>query len=162
MTAGIDPIPHEARGFQGRRAGLVTRSAAAGIDVMIVVVGLLGIYLGYVVVSFLIKPRAFQAPELPLWLILVLGYVVMTLYLSLAWHAGGRTYGCAVMGLRVLDRRNREIGLIKALLRAVINLAFPLGLGWVILSRKNLSVQDALLGTWVIYDWDARPLAGAT
>ena len=33
MSTHVDPVPYEARPFQGRRAGLATRAAAAVIDV---------------------------------------------------------------------------------------------------------------------------------
>jgi uncharacterized RDD family membrane protein YckC len=157
MTAHVDPIPQEARVFQGRRAGLVTRAAAACIDVGVVVIALVVAYLGFVVVVFLVPPGGFEMPVPPLWLDLVAGTVVMTLYLAVSWHRGGRTYGCHVMGLRVVDRRGGDPSLVMALLRAAFNVAFPLGLAWVVLGRQNRSIQDVALGTSVIYDWDVRP-----
>lgn len=161
MTVPVDPTPKEVRPFQGRRAGLVTRSAAAGIDAAVVVVGLLIIYLGFIAVAFVIKPRAFEVPTLSPWVGFAVAWLVMALYLALGWRGGGRTYGCQVMGLRVVDRRGREIGLMRAVLRAILYLLFPLGLGWVIVSHQNLSIQDAVLHTSVIYDWDMRPVVPA-
>lgn len=157
MTARVDPIPQEAREFQGRRAGLVTRAAAACIDIGVVVLALLVVYLGFVVVIFLLPPGGLQLPVPPLWLDLVAGPVVLTLYLTVSWHRGGRTYGNLVMGLRVVNRRTRDPGLVTAFLRAAFNVAFPLGLAWVAISRQNRSVQDVVLGTSVIYDWKVRP-----
>ena len=157
MTARVDPIPQEARIFQGRRAGLVTRTAAACIDIGVVVIALIAVYLGFVVVVFLVPPGGFDLPVPPGWLVLVAGPVVTTLYLTVSWHRGGRTYGCHVMGLRVADRRGRDPGLVTALLRAVFNVVFPLGLAWVFLGRQNRSIQDVVLGTSVVYDWDVRP-----
>ncbi len=157
MTARVDPIPQEARVFQGRRAGLVTRTAAACIDIGVVVIALIVAYLGFVVVVFVVPPGGFEMPVPPLWLDLVVVPVVMTLYLAVSWHRGGRTYGCHVMGMRVADRRGRDPRLVTALLRAAFNVAFPLGLAWVVLGRHNRSVQDVVLGTSVIYDWDIRP-----
>jgi hypothetical protein len=34
--------------------------------------------------------------------------------------------------------------------------AFPIGLAWAIISRRNRSVQDVVLRTIVIYDWSVR------
>jgi hypothetical protein len=34
-----------------------------------------------------------------------------------------------------------------------------IGLGWAALSRQNRSVQDIVLRTSVIYDWENRPRA---
>lgn len=157
MTARVDPIPQEARTFQGHRAGLVTRVAAAGIDIAVVVLVLIVTYLGWIVVIFIVPPGGLEVPVPPTWLELVVGPVVMTLYLTVGWHRGGRTYGCHVMGLRVADRRGRDPGPVTALLRAAFNVAFPLGLAWVAISRQNRSIQDVVLGTSVIYDWDVRP-----
>ena len=157
MTVRVNPIPKEARPFQGRRAGLVTRGAAAGIDIGVVVIVLLAAYIGVVIVVFLVPPRTLEIPIPPWWLVLVVGYAVMTLYLALWWHRGGRTYGCHVMGLRVVDRWGREPHLATALLRAALNVAFPLLLLWVIVSKQNRSIQDVVLRTSVIYDWDVRP-----
>ncbi len=161
MTAHVDPIPKEARAFQGRRAGLVTRSVAAGIDIGVVVLALIVAYLGVVVVIFLVPPGGFEMPVPPVWLDLVVGYLVMTLYLTASWHNGGRTYGCHGMGLRVIDRQGRDPSIGTALLRAVFNVVFPLGLVWVGVSRQNRSIQDLVLRTSVIYDWDVRPRSHA-
>lgn len=161
MTAHVDPIPNEARAFQGRRAGLVTRAAAACIDIGVVLTALIAVYVGFVVVVFLVPPGGFEMPVPPLWLDLVAGPGAMTLYLAVSWHGDGRTYGCHVMGLRVVDshRRNPRIG--TALLRAFFNVVFPLGLAWVVVSRQNRSIQDVVLRTSVIYDWDVRPRSRA-
>jgi uncharacterized RDD family membrane protein YckC len=157
MTARVDPIPQEAREFQGQRAGLVTRSAAACIDVGVVFLALVVAYLGFVVVLFLVPPGGLELPVPPLWLDLVVGPVVLTLYLTVSWRRGGRTYGDLVMGLRVVNRQIQDPGLVTALLRATFNVVFPLGLAWVAISRQNRSIQDVVLGTSVVYDWKVRP-----
>ena len=161
MTAHVDPIPKEARAFQGQRAGLVTRAAAACIDIGVVVLALIVAYLGFVVVVFLVPPGGFEMPVPPLWLELVVGPVAMTLYLAVSWRGDGRTYGCHVMGLRVVDRQGRNPSIVTALLRAAFIVVFPLGLAWVVVSRQNRSIQDLALRTSVIYDWDVRPRSRA-
>ena len=62
MSAHVDPIPREARPFQGRRAGLVTRIAAAAIDFGIIIIALGVGYLGVSAFLFLLDPRNFTAP----------------------------------------------------------------------------------------------------
>ena len=159
MTAHVDPIPQEARVFQGRRAGLVTRAAAACIDIGVVVIALVVAYLGFVVVVFLVPPGGFEMPVPPLWLRPCRGgTVVMTLYLAVSWHRGGRTYGCHVMGLRVVDRRGGDPSRVTALLRAAFNVAFPVG-PRVGCPRPAESIHPGRRtpGTSVIYDWDVRP-----
>ena len=71
--------------------------------------------------------------------------------------ATGRTYGAQVLGLRVVDRRGRRLVAAWAFLRAVLCVYVPLGLVWSAFSRENRSLQDLVLRTSVIYDWDVRP-----
>jgi uncharacterized RDD family membrane protein YckC len=157
MSASIDPIPKEARHFQGRRAGLITRALTAVIDIGVIAVALAAIYVGYSAVLFIFHPSSFQLPT-PSWHITVVaGYIVLTAYLTGSWHSGGRTYGCHVMGLRVVDRVGQRLRLAPAFLRAVLCGIFPLGLLWVAISRENRSIQDLIVRTSVIYDWDVRP-----
>jgi uncharacterized RDD family membrane protein YckC len=157
MTARIDPVPQEARHFQGRRAGLVTRALAAAIDLGVVAVAMAAVYVAFSAVLFLYRPSRFQLPT-PSWQIVVaVGYIVLTLYLTASWHSAGRTYGCHVMGLRVVNRVGQRLRLAPAFLRAVICGIFPVGLLWIALSRENRSIQDLIVRTSVIYDWDVRP-----
>ncbi len=62
MSAHVDPIPREARPFQGHRAGLVTRIAAAAIDLGIVLIALGVCYLAVFAFLFLLNPRNFTVP----------------------------------------------------------------------------------------------------
>ena len=62
-----------------------------------------------------------------------------------------------VAGLRVTDRSGGRLTLGRALVRAVLCLAFPAGLLWILVSRRNASVQDLLVGTVVVYDWSYHP-----
>jgi uncharacterized RDD family membrane protein YckC len=159
MTASVDPIPKEVRYFQGRRAGLITRALAAAIDIGVVAVAMAAAYIGYSAVLFLFRPARFQLPT-PSWQVTVIvGYIFLTLYLTGSWHSGGRTYGCHVMGLRVVDRLGQRLGWTLAFLRAVLCAIFPIGLVWAAISRENRSIQDLIVRTSVIYDWDVRPRA---
>ena len=154
MTTGpVSPVPREARAYQGRRAGLVTQSLAAAIDGVVVLVLLLLGYAGWSLLLFLVNPVGFTFPDLNLVLSLAAGLVVMVVYLTLSWRFGGRSYGCLVMGLRVVSFRGRHMTFVGALLRAVLCVVFPLGIVWVALSRENRSLQDTLLRTSVVYDW---------
>ena len=57
------------------------------------------------------------------------------------------------MGLRVQSKRGNNLGLGLAALRSFLSVVFALGLAWALVSRKNKSVQDILLGTEVVFDW---------
>ena len=66
----LDPVPYEARPYQGRRAGLITRSVAAAIDLGLVVIALGVAYLAICAFLFLLDPRNFTAPTPSLGLVL--------------------------------------------------------------------------------------------
>lgn len=152
-TGGVSPVPREARSFQGHRAGLVTRMVAAVVDGAVVVLGLLVGYAALSGVLFLLDPRGFSFPELGLVVSLTTTSIVLVLYLAVSWRISGRSYGCLVMGLRVVGPRGRRLGLVSALARGLFCVLFPIGLLWVAVSRENRSVQDVLLRTSVVYDW---------
>ena len=46
---------------------------------------------------------------------------------------------------------------LGALARAAFYVIFPIGLLWVLVSGQNRSLQDLVLRTSVIYDWDVHP-----
>jgi uncharacterized RDD family membrane protein YckC len=158
MSAHVDPIPREARPFQGHRAGLVTRTAAAAIDVGIVIVALGVCYLSVFVFLFLLDPRKFTVPTPSPWLVYAAASLLLTLYLALSWMGNGRTYGNHVMGLRVVNRHGLRLHPLASLVRATLYVIFPIGILWVMISGQNRSLQDLVLRTSVIYDWHVRPL----
>ncbi|MCP3424244.1 RDD family protein [Nocardioides pinisoli] len=149
----VSPLPREARPYQRRRAGLVTRMVAAGIDGLVVGLVLLGCYGALVVLLLLIDPRNFSFPDFGLLFSIASAFVVLVVYQTLGWWLVGRTYGGVVMGLRVVDHRGRRPRLPGAFVRALLSAAFPIGILWVVVSRQNRSVADALLRTSVVYDW---------
>jgi uncharacterized RDD family membrane protein YckC len=153
------PVPRRARSYQGRRAGIVTRMAAAVIDALVVGMTVLIAYAVVAGLRFMVDPRGFSFPRAS-WLLNLTAALAITIgYLTVAWVVSGRTYGDLVMGLRVVDRRGRLLRLPGALVRALACVVFPVGLLWCAASRANRSVQDVLLRTSVIYDWQpgARP-----
>ncbi|HEX6758535.1 MAG TPA: RDD family protein [Propionibacteriaceae bacterium] len=158
MSAHVDPVPREARPFQGQRAGLVTRTAAGVIDLGIVIIALGVCYLGVFAFLFLLDPRNFAAPTPSPALVYAVGFLLLTLYLAVSWMANGRTYGNHVMGLRVVNHEGQRLHPLAALVRAALYAIFPIGLLWVLVSGQNRSLQDLVLRTSVIYDWEVHPL----
>jgi len=157
MTVGeISPIPREARPFQGQRAGLVTRLIACAVDGIVIALVTGVIWGAAVLTRFLLHPRSFTMPQLSfLWrTTFVLGLLVG--YLTVGWATSGRTYGAHVMGLRVVNFRGGRLRPITALVRALFCVFFPIGLFWVPASRSNRSLQDTVLRSSVIYDWNRR------
>jgi uncharacterized RDD family membrane protein YckC len=154
--AHASAIPYEARAYQGLRAGIVSRLLANTIDAGVLVVVLGALYLAVAAGLFLLRPASFDFPTLPFRGVLLLGGVILVVYLTLSWVATGRTYGDRVLGLRVVNRRGDRLGYTAALLRALACVVFPLGLFWIVVSTANLSLQDLVLRTSVVYDWELR------
>ena len=82
------------------------------------------------------------------------------IYFAYSWAASGRTFGMALLGVRVTRSDGADAGPWRAVVRT---LALPLslllfGLGFVgiILGRERRALHDVIAGTVVIYSWDAR------
>lgn len=153
---GISPVPRDARPFQGQRAGIVTRLAAAVLDALVVAIVLALGYAGYAGLLFLVDPRSFSFPNPSPVFSLAAAFVVLVIYLSAAWMISGRSYGCSVMGLRVVNFRGEKLRPVGALIRALLCGVLPIGLFWCAVSRENRSLADIVLRTSVIYDWQTR------
>lgn len=151
-------IPVTAQGYQGRRAGLVSRMVAATLDALVVLMLLLAGYLALLGARFMLSPQTFSFPSLSV-VFAVAGFLgVLVVYLTASWATTGRTYGDHVMGLRVVNFRGRRMRWAGSFVRAVTCAFFPIGLLWVAVSRDNRSLQDLVLRTSVVYDWrDALP-----
>ncbi|MFF0739679.1 RDD family protein [Streptomyces sp. NPDC004111] len=141
---------------RGRPAGLVSRLLAAVVDALVVAALGVLVHLGASCVVLLVTGPPFHALDLPSW-VTAGGLTVLALgYAAGGWATTGRTAGDQVMGLRVCTRSGRSPGVPRALLRAALCLALPLGLLWVPLSRRRASVQDLLVSSTVVYDWSPR------
>ena len=155
MTAS-DSLParwSQGSELQGRGAGLFSRFGAAAVDLVVILLLLVVIYAVTAGFAFLIDPRNFSWPASIGWTIPLIGAVIATPYLTIAWCTSGRTLGDVLFGLRVVNRRGGRLRLPRALLRALFCLVFPLGLFWIPFSSSRRSVQDVVLRTSVNYDW---------
>jgi uncharacterized RDD family membrane protein YckC len=141
---------------EGRPAGIVSRLMAAAVDT-VVLLALLGAgYLALAGILFMADPVRFRFPAPTRFVCVTSALLVLICYLTGSWTTAGRTCGDQVLGLRVIDADGRSPRPGRALLRAVLCAIFPLGLLWVVVSGRRLSVQDLLLHTAVIYDWTPR------
>ena len=82
------------------------------------------------------------------------------IYFAYSWAASGKTFGMALLGVRVVRSDGADAGARRA---AVRTLALPLsfllfGLGFIgiLLGRQRRALHDVIAGTVVIYSWDAR------
>ena len=143
----------EARALQGHRAGFASRVVADAIDLAVAwLLGLAALLAGGVV-HYLLTGPPLSLPVLPNWLDASGGAAVAVVYLGLSWAATGRSVGKQIAGLRVVDHVGRRLSLWRSFARALLYVLFPLGLLWVLASRRNASVQDIVVRTAVLYDW---------
>jgi uncharacterized RDD family membrane protein YckC len=151
--ARIPFVPRDARAYQGRPAGIVSRGLAGCVDLGVLSAMMAAVYVGWAVLLFAINPPAFRPPVVPHPVVVIGGGLLLVGYLTVGWVTTGRTYGDRVLGLRVLDRHGRPPHPGLALARAVLCTVFLLGLLWVAFSPRRRSIQDVLLRTSVVYDW---------
>ena len=157
MTTGT----HVARSVtsQGHYAGSVSRFLAYAIDITVssavFALALAAIsYVAKVVTGHDVswnKGNAVVAAVFVAWEFLYFGY---------SWAASGKTFGMAVLGIRVVMADGTTIEPRRGALRALV---FPLsfllcGLGFlgILVQRERRALHDLIAGTAVIYAWDAR------
>jgi uncharacterized RDD family membrane protein YckC len=129
---------------------------AGVVDAAVVVALVLAGYLGVNGLRFLLHPRQFHFTEASPLLGTTTALTVLVVYLAATWSITGRSYGCQVMGLRVVSRQGRRLQPHVALLRAILCTLFPIGLLFCAGGRRHRSLQDLILRTSVIYDWRPR------
>jgi uncharacterized RDD family membrane protein YckC len=81
---------------------------------------------------------------------------ILVLSLAVQWAAIGRSAGKHVMGLRLLTTRGDRVRGLVAAGRAIVCVAFPIGLFWLAVDAHGRSLHDLLFGTTVVYDWSRR------
>jgi uncharacterized RDD family membrane protein YckC len=142
-----------AAAVRGRRAGLVSRALADGIDFAVIGLLLFGILVGFAALRYLVDgefemPRvgaAFSASAFP---------VVAVLYLTILWSTTGRSAGKHLFGLRVVRDDGTSLGVLRAAVRSVLCVVIgALSLLWAAVSRRNAGVHDLVVRTSVVHDW---------
>jgi len=149
----VTVVPSDARGYQGQRAGLVSRLLACAVDLVVVVATIGTGYLAVSMIAFLWNPGGFRFPTPDTVWLLTAGGVVLFFYLTVSWAMTGRTWGDLLLGLRVLNFQGERLRFAGAVLRAALCVAFPIGIFYVAVSRANRSVADVVLRTSVVYAW---------
>ncbi len=93
-------------------------------------------------------------------LAIVLLVVWEFVYFTYQWGVSGKTLGMALFGLQVVTAEGAPISPRQAALRTLaVPLSFlVLGLGFlgVLFQRERRTLHDLLVGTAVVYAWDAR------
>lgn len=146
--------------LQGTRAGFVSRIVATALDVGVLLLIQMAIVAFVALATWVLTGSAeldIEAP--PPLAALALSIALAVAYFGYFWSTTGRTVGEQILGLRTLTEHVSRVPTLRAYVRACLTVAFPIGLLWVLFSRKNASIQDVLCGTAVIYDWSYHPPA---
>ena len=145
--------------LQGNYAGSVSRFVAYAIDAAVssglFVLGLAAVsYVVSVVTGHTVswnRGNIAVAAIFVLWQFLYFGY---------SWAAGGKTFGMAILGIRVVRADGTVIdpwrGVVRALVFPLSFLLFGLGFLGILVGREHRALHDVIAGTAVVYSWDAR------
>jgi uncharacterized RDD family membrane protein YckC len=92
----------------------------------------------------------------------MIAVVFYWLYNTLLWTLFGRTFGQALLGIRVLTRKGDLPSIGRSFLRASIGISlslvfFILSFFMMFFDNRYRALHDWLLGTLVVYTWDAQP-----
>ena len=157
---GVDPasfaLPRAARTFQGKRAGFASRLLAGIIDVGLVFAFVVFVQLIWGIASLLVVGNDLSIDWWDSVPHFVVGGCLFVLYATGSWRTTGRTFGDQILGLRVVTNDGQLLRTWSAFLRAGFIVLFPVGFFWILLSGSNRSVQDIIMQTSVIYDWQVR------
>jgi uncharacterized RDD family membrane protein YckC len=144
---------------QGHYAGSVSRFLAFVIDV-VVSAGLFA--LGLAATSLVVQVVTGHSVS---WsrtnIVVAIIFVAWEFfYFGYSWAASGRSFGMAVLGVRVVRADGTALEPRQGVVRALV---FPLsflfcGLGFlgILVQREHRALHDLIAGTAVIYAWDAR------
>jgi uncharacterized RDD family membrane protein YckC len=153
------PDPDRLVALQGTYAGIVSRLAGFLVDVVTIsaVFALAGQTLQFVVSTLRGQPFSLADADIFSRIAFLTWAFV---YCAYPLARSGRTFGMAVAGIRTVRTDGSEISTRQAVLRVLL---FPLsflllGIGFVLilLHRDRRALHDVLVGTVVVYAWDAR------
>jgi len=144
----------------GQAAGLVSRGAAALVDLGVVWLISAAIAFSLTLVQSVLDDDV-RGLDLNGIAAAAAGSIVLLLYLWFSWAAPGRTVGQLLLGLRVRRVGGGRVGPLRALARAWMA-TYVFGLLLLVpLSPRGAAGWDVVLGTEVVYDWEKsvpRPL----
>jgi len=151
--------PDRDLGLQGHYAGFVTRFGAFVIDIATAATLFA---LGAGVVEFIISAligREVKLSDAPIISIITLG-AWWFLYCAYPVAVGGRTFGMAALGLRVVRVDGSDLDVWHTVLRVVFfPLSFALlafGFVLILLRKDRRALHDLIGRAAVVYAWDAR------
>ena len=153
------PTPARSVTAQGQYAGSVSRFLAYAIDLLVssAVFTLALAAVSYVVKIVTGKQVSWNRQDI----VVVVTYVAWEFfYFGYSWAVSGRTFGMAVLGVRVVRADGAVAepwrGVVRSLVFPLSFLLFGLGFLGILVQRERRALHDLIAGTAVIYAWDAR------
>jgi uncharacterized RDD family membrane protein YckC len=153
------PDPTDAVNQQGHYAGAVTRLAAFAIDQSVATAAFA---VATAVLSWAVQlvtaDELTWSPSPAFTGLVFVGWLFV--YYAYPWSVSGKTFGMALLGIRVVRADGAHARPRNGVLRTLaLPLSFlTLGLGFVpiITGRHRRALHDRIAGTAVVYAWDAR------
>src|SRR5262252_2284802 len=156
MTA---PVPARSVTAQGHYAGSVSRFLAYAID-LLASTGVFGLALAGISYAAQIVTGAQIHWNRQDIVVIVLYVAWEFFYFGYSWAVSGRTFGMAVLGVRVVRADGAAAeprrGVVRALVFPLSFLLLGLGFLGILVQRERRALHDLIAGTAVIYEWDAR------
>jgi len=147
----------------GHYAGPVARMAALALD-WLTMVFLFGLFtaMSSWIFELLFGGDGRDLTIAPLWSALFLGGWAF-LYFAVPLAVTGRTFGKAVVGVRVVGRDGAPLGpghaIVRVLVLPISFLVLGLGLVGAVFGRRRRTLHDVAAGSVEVIDWGARPAA---
>jgi uncharacterized RDD family membrane protein YckC len=154
-TTSAEPV----EGRQGHYAGAVTRLVAFAADVG----ASWGLFtVGAAALAFsiqLVTGRKFSLTNYQI--VSIIAVVIWEfIYFAYQWSLAGKTIGMALLGIQAVKTDGSSIGPRQAVIRTMTLplsfLVFGLGFIGILVNRDRHALHDRLVGTVVVYSWDAR------
>ena len=153
------PVPASLVSAQGNYAGAVSRLLAFLID-LAVSTGLFALGLNITsLVARLITGHDISWNRSNIVVVIIYGAWEF-FYFGYSWAASGRSFGMAVLGVRVVRGDGTRLeawrGFLRSLVFPLSFLFFGLGLVGIVVDRRHRALHDLIADSAVVYAWDAR------
>jgi uncharacterized RDD family membrane protein YckC len=159
LEAG-EGVGHRGRGqVSGHYAGPISRLLAFAVDALFVWLVFVMIAAGISFVAGLFVTIDSSAGYGIMGLLVLVTWAFIYMWLSLA--VAGRTFGMALIGLRVVNRQGEPLTGRQALIRTLVFpfsfLFFGIGFIGIFTSPERRTLHDSAAGSVMVYDWGDRP-----
>jgi uncharacterized RDD family membrane protein YckC len=161
--------------WKGHYAGYASRLLAIVIDLLIVAiiftflsllydivfVNLSGLFQQFVGKFSQTAVDTARVSDIKAILVIWLIFITFGVYFVFFWTVIGSTVGGIIVGIRIVNNRGKNPTFWQALIRYLVEFLIPLigliGSIWILFSRRRRALFDRVAGTYVLYNWDARP-----